>query len=125
MSQRVLTLRLRGFGTPVTDAQVHVKSLSSGERARRAAMAPVIGLAVSLLVLPIPIVHFAVPPVALLGGVAMGIRRALQGEIFIQANGPCPYCGTAQGLGLSGTAFRLPRNLKCRACLKLFTIGET
>jgi len=124
MSQRVLTLPLQGFGTPVTSAQVEVKSLSTRERARRAAMAPVVGLCVSLLVLPIPIVHLAVPPLALLGGVVMGIRRALQGEIITHAHGPCPFCGTDQALGLTGTPFHMPRDLKCRACLKLFTIAE-
>jgi hypothetical protein len=125
MSQRTLTLPLQGFGTPTTHAQVEVKLLSAGERARRAVIAPVVGLCVSLLVLPIPIVHFAVPPVALVGGVVMGIRRALQGEIITQTHGPCPFCGTDQALGLIGTTFHMPRDLKCRSCLKLFTISET
>jgi hypothetical protein len=125
MSLRLLTLPLQGFGTPATQAQVEVKALSAGERAKRAAMAPVAGLCVSLLVLPIPIVHFAVPPLALVGGVVMGIRRALQGEIITQARGPCPFCGTDQALGLIGTPFRMPRNLKCHTCLKLFTIADT
>jgi len=125
MSLRLLDLSLQGFGTQATQAQVEVKALSAGERARRAAMAPVIGLCVSLLVLPIPIVHFAVPPVALVGGVVMGIRRALQGEIITQAHGPCPFCGTDQSLGLTGASFRMPRDLKCRSCLKLFTIAES
>jgi hypothetical protein len=117
-----MSLPLSGFGTPETHAAVVVNSLSLGERLRRAAMAPAAGLAASILVLPIPIVHLALPPVAILGGLALGVRRALQGEIIQSAHGPCPFCGTDQTLGLTGAAFRLPRDLKCRSCLKLFTL---
>jgi hypothetical protein len=120
----MLDLPMQGFGTPKTHAQVEVTALSTGARLRRAALAPAIGLGIGLLVLPIPIVHLAVPPVALVTGVVVGLRRALQGEIITQAHGPCPFCGTEQTLGLNGSAYRLPRNLKCRSCLKLFTISE-
>jgi hypothetical protein len=124
MTTRVLDLPMEGFGTRSTHARVEVTTLSPGERLRRAAAAPAIGLCVSLLVLPIPIVHFAVPPVALVTGVVLGVRRALQGEIITRAHGPCPFCGTDQTLGLTGAPYRLPRPLKCRSCLKLFTISE-
>lgn len=122
MNIRHLSLPLSGFGTSPSRAEIEVGSLSSGERFRRAAIAPVIGLGVSLAVLPIPIVHFAVPPVALVTGVVMGIRRALQSEIITSATGSCPFCGATQTLGLNGTPYRMPRDLKCHSCLKPFTI---
>jgi hypothetical protein len=124
MNLRQLSLPLSGFGTPPSRAEVEVGSLSTGERLRRAAIAPVIGLGVSLAVIPIPIVHFAVPPVALVTGVVMGIRRALQSEIITRATGACPFCGAQQTLGLTDTPYRMPRELKCHSCLKPFTISE-
>lgn len=117
------TLPLAGFGTPITQAMVEIGSLSKAERFRRAIIAPAIGLAVSVAVLPIPIVHFAVPPVAILTGIVLGIRRIGQGRIITRAEGICPFCGTTQTLGLNGSAYRLPRELKCRSCLKHFTIS--
>jgi len=73
-------------------------------------------------VLPIPIVHFAVPPLALISGVVIGIRRIMQRELFAAAAGPCPFCATEQSLGLNGSAYQLPRSLKCHACLRPITL---
>lgn len=124
MNLRHLSLPLSGFGAPPSQAEVEVGSLSTGERLRRAAIAPLVGVGVGVAVLPIPIVHFAVPPVALVTGVVMGIRRALQREIITRASGTCPFCGAQQTLGLNGTPFKMPRELKCHTCLKSFTIAE-
>lgn len=124
MSVRRLQLAISGFGAEPTRAAVDVRGLSGRERLRRGAAAPLIGLGVALLVLPIPVVHFAVPPMAILGGVAVGVRRFLQREIITAARGPCPFCGTDQTLGLSGATYRVPRDLKCRACLQLLTLDE-
>jgi hypothetical protein len=122
MTIRQLRLALTGFGTPPTTAETEIGALGRGERLRRAAVAPLIGLAVAIAVLPIPVVHFAVPPAALVGGLIMGMRRLGQRELFVTAHGPCPFCGTEQTLGVNGSAFRLPRSLKCRSCLRLMTL---
>jgi hypothetical protein len=118
-----LTLPLAGFGTPKTEAKLEIGSLTAGERFRRAVIAPVVGLAVSLAVLPIPIVHFAVPPVALLTGIVVGLRRLGQRRIITRAEGVCPFCGTTQTLGLNGSSYRMPRELKCHSCHQAFTIS--
>jgi hypothetical protein len=115
-------LRIRGFGANPSETEVEVGTLSAGERLRRGALGPAIGLGVAVLVLPIPIVHFAVPPVALVGGVIAGIRRVLQREIFTTARGVCPLCGATQSLGLNGATYRLPRALKCQSCLRPLTL---
>ena len=117
------TLPLTGFGTPRSHATLEIGSLTAGERFRRAAKAPALGLLISVAVLPIPIVHFAVPPAAILTGIALGIRRIGQRQIITRAEGSCPFCGTTQTLGLTGSSFRMPRELKCRSCLKPFTIS--
>ncbi|HWA59297.1 MAG TPA: hypothetical protein VG692_18735 [Gemmatimonadales bacterium] len=117
------TLPLTGFGTSPSQATVEIGSLTAGERLRRAAIAPALGMFVSVAVLPIPIVHFAVPPVAILTGIAVGIRRVTQRRIITRAEGTCPFCGTRQTLGLNGSSYHMPRELKCRSCLKPFTIS--
>jgi hypothetical protein len=122
MSLRPVTLSLSGFGVSPARAAVEVRTLTAGERVRRAMIAPAAGVAIAILVLPIPIVHFAVPPAALIGGVVFGIRRAGQRELFATAHGSCPFCDTEQPLGVNGTAYRLPRNLKCHSCLRSMTL---
>ncbi len=114
---------LSGFGASPSVARLEIRTLTGPERFRRAAMAPLMGLGIAIAVLPIPIVHLAVPPVALLGGIVLGFRRAGQRELIATAEGPCPFCSTEQTLGLNGAVYRLPRNLKCRSCLRLLTIG--
>jgi hypothetical protein len=122
MTLRLEQLALRGFGAAPSPARIEIRSLTTGERLRRAGKAPLIGLGVAILVLPIPVVHFAVPPLALISGVVVGIRRMSQRELFVSARGPCPFCGTEQSLGLNGSAYRLPRSAKCHACLRSMTL---
>ncbi len=124
MTTQPVTLPLTGFGTPPSQATLEVGTLTTTERLKRAGMAPVIGLLVSIAVLPIPIVHFAVPPLALLLGVVLGLRRLTQRRIITRAEGSCPFCGTVQTLGLNGASYRMPRELKCQHCLKSFTIAD-
>jgi hypothetical protein len=122
MQRQQVQLPLKGFGTETSQAEVEVGTLTGAERLRRGATPPAIGLGVAILVLPIPIIHLAVPPLALVGGVVLGVRRALQRRIFAAAHGPCPFCGVEQTFGLTGAAYRLPRDLKCRSCGKLLTL---
>lgn len=122
MKLRRLRLPIRGFGAESTQADVEVRTLTGKDRLRRGALWPAVGLGVAVAVLPIPIVHLAVPPLALVSGFVFGVRRALQREIFASAHGPCPFCGTEQTLGLTGAKYRLPRDLKCGHCLRSLTI---
>lgn len=119
---RRVRLPLRGFGAQATQADIEVRTLTGKERVRRGAVGPAVGLGVALLVLPIPIVHLAVPPLALVTGFVMGIRRALQREIFVDARGSCPFCGAQQTLGLIGAKYRLPRDVKCGSCLRALSL---
>lgn len=122
MSIRRLALPIKGFGTEPSVADIEVKHLTAGERLRRGAMAPATGLVVAIAVLPIPIVHLAVPPMAIVAGILFGVRRASVTEVFASAHGPCPFCGADQTFGLTGARFRLPRGFKCRACRRLLTL---
>lgn len=124
MQTREAHLPMSGWGTANTEAALTIASLTPRERLRRGVMAPLIGLGIAILVLPIPVVHFMVPPLAILGGIVMGFKRAATKEIILSAHGPCPFCGTSQTLGLNGTAYSMPRNLHCRNCRKAFSIDD-
>lgn len=122
MQTREAHLPLFGWGSPRTEATLTIGQLSARDRLKRGIMTPLIGLGIAIMVLPIPLVHFMVPPVAILGGIVLGIMRANTREVILAAHGPCPFCGTEQTLGLTGSRYRMPRNLHCRNCRKEFAI---
>jgi hypothetical protein len=116
METHTLNAALRGFGAPPTSARVVVEHLTGSQRLRRAATVAGLGLIAALIALPIPVVHFALAPGSLLLGLGLGTMRLAQREIFQLAEGPCPFCGTRQRLGLAGKTFRLPRRVHCSTC---------
>jgi hypothetical protein len=113
---RTIPASLHGFGVPATPAEVLVRTLNTGERLRRAGTAAGLGLAVALLTLPIPIVHFMFPPAALITGMVVGVRRLGQRQVFQLARGQCPFCHREQRLNLAGSRFSLPREHHCFGC---------
>ena len=116
MTTRSLTASLKGFGAPPTAAVVVVESLTPRRRLARAAAVAGLGLAAAAIALPIPLVHFVLVPGSLLVGGILAAIRLTQREIFRSAEGPCPFCGTQQRLGLAGKSFRLPRRAHCTSC---------
>jgi hypothetical protein len=116
MPTHSLSARLTGFGVPATAAALVVEELTPRQRFTRAGAAAGVGLAAALIAIPIPLVHFVLVPGSLLIGAIVAARRLGQREIFRSAEGPCPFCGTTQRLGLAGQAFRLPRRLHCATC---------
>ena len=116
MATRSLEASLKGFGAPPTSAELVVETLDFGDRVRRAALAFAAGAALALVAIPIPLVHFVLVPGALLLGMIFAALRLNQREIIRSAEGSCPYCGTAQRLGLAGRVFRLPREVFCSNC---------
>ena len=123
MNTRSLTVALTGFGIPPTQATVVVARLTLRERVARSARVVGAGLIAALIALPIPLVHFVFVPGAVLTGLTLGVIRAQQREIFESAEGPCPYCGTAQRLGLAGRTYRLPRVVHCHNCGRQLDLG--
>ena len=116
MERRSLNVSLKGFGSEPTSARVVVESLDLRQRVMRGAMILAGALAVAVIALPIPLVHFILVPGALFLGLVLGVVRFRQREIFWLAEGACPFCGTQQRLGLAGRMFRLPRQVFCQHC---------
>ena len=119
---RATTLALTGFGVAPTVASAEIRELGPGERLRRGVGAAALGLLLSILTLPIPIVHFVFPLVALVGGLVLGVRRFGQGELFHRVVGACPFCGRDGRWGLTHAPVRLPRDLSCPACRKTLAL---
>lgn len=121
MTRSEVGLRVKGFGAPPADARAEVAVLSRSERLKRAAAVLGAALAVALVGLPIPIVHFVLVPGALLLGVILAAVRLGQGEVFRAVEGRCPFCCTDQAFPVSGR-FRLPRQVHCAHCHRALSL---
>jgi hypothetical protein len=121
VNTRTVQLHLEGFGAPPADARAEVAVLTPAERLKRAAIVFGAFIAVAIIALPIPIVHFVVVPAGLLLAVVLGALRLRDGEIFRGVEGRCPFCGTEQRFALFGR-FSLPRTVDCANCHRKLTL---
>ena len=124
MITRLIELRLHGFGAPPASARAEVAELAPAERAKRAAVVFGAFIAVAIIALPIPIVHFVLVPGGLLLAVVLGGLRLRERAVFRDVNGRCPFCGTEQRFPLFGR-FRLPKDVHCANCGRKLTLEET
>lgn len=115
MTIRSLNLQLHGFGAPPSGAKAEVAELEGRDRLKRAAVVFGAFIAVAIVALPIPIVHFVLVPGGLLLAVVLGALRLREGSVFHGVEGRCPFCGTEQRFALAGR-FRLPKDLHCINC---------
>ena len=121
---RLIELRLHGFGAPPGLARAEVAELAPAERAKRAAVVFGAFIAVAIIALPIPIVHFVLVPGGLLLAVVLGGLRLRERAVFRGVSGRCPFCGTEQRFPLFGR-FRLPKDVHCANCGRKLTLEET
>ena len=66
---------MHGFGAPPASARAEVAELAPAERLKRAALVFGAFVAVAVVALPIPIVHFVLVPGGLLLAVTLGVLR--------------------------------------------------
>jgi hypothetical protein len=118
---RTIPLTLHGFGASPAPARAEVAELSRAERLKRAAVVFGAFIAVAMIALPIPIVHFVVVPGGLLLAVTLGLLRLREDEVFRAVDGRCPFCGTEQSFSVLGR-FRLPRQVDCANCHRRLTL---
>jgi hypothetical protein len=123
VNTRYLELRVHGFGAPPGSARAEIAELAPAERAKRAAVAFGAFVAVAIIALPIPIVHFVVVPGGLLLALVMGGLRLREAAVFRDVSGRCPFCGTEQHFPLFGR-FRLPKDVHCASCGRKLTLEQ-
>jgi hypothetical protein len=121
VNTHTVDLQLRGFGAPPAAARAEVAELTPIDRLKRAAVVFGAFIAVAVVALPIPIVHFVLVPAGLLLAVTLGAWRLREGVIFRGVEGRCPFCGADQRFPLMGR-FRLPRALDCENCRRRLTL---
>ena len=121
MTTRTLDLRLHGFGAPAAPVRAEIAELAPAERVKRAAVVFGTFVAVAIVALPIPIVHFMLVPGGLLLAVVLGGLRLREHAIFRDVSGGCPFCGTQQHFPLYGR-FRLPKDVHCANCRRKLTL---
>ena len=119
------TMRLRGFGVPPTAVAAVTRHLGPKDRIARAGRAFGLALLAALIMLPIPIIHIIGPPLAIIIGIVLGFRRLGEGEIFVSAEGSCPFCHQQQYLGLAQSRYRVPRNITCNSCRQPLELEAT
>ena len=115
---------MHGFGAPPASARAEVAELAPAERLKRAALVFGAFVAVAVVALPIPIVHFVLVPGGLLLAVTLGVLRLREGKIFRGVEGRCPFCGTEQQFSIFGR-YRLPRAVDCMKCNRRLTLEAT
>jgi hypothetical protein len=121
VTTRTVQLHLEGFGAPPAEARAEVAVLTPSDRLKRAAIVFGAFIAVAIIALPIPIVHFVVVPAGLLLAFVLGLLRLRDGEIFRGVEGRCPFCGTEQRFALFGR-YRLPKRVSCANCHRRLTL---
>lgn len=115
---------MHGFGAPPAAARAEVAELAPAERLKRSALVFAAFVAVAVLAIPIPIVHFVLVPGGLLLAVTLGALRLREGLIFRGVEGRCPFCGTDQQFSVFGR-FRLPRAVNCVSCHRRLVLEGT
>jgi hypothetical protein len=75
VTTRTEQLHLEGFGAAPAEARAEVAVLTPSERLKRAAIVFGAFIAVALIALPIPLVHFVVVPTGLLLAFVLGLYR--------------------------------------------------
>jgi hypothetical protein len=115
MHLRTIELPLKGFGAGPTPATIETAVLSPAERFKRSGAALLAGIAVALIAIPIPIVHFVLVPGGLTLGLIFALVRLRQAEVFRSVRGRCPFCGAEQSFTVMGR-FQLPKTVFCANC---------
>jgi hypothetical protein len=115
MQLRKFETPLKGFGAGPTPAAIETAVLTPADRFKRAGAALLAGIAVAVIAIPIPIVHFVLVPGGLTLGLIFALIRLRQSEVFRSVRGRCPFCGTEQAFTVMGR-FELPKAVNCAKC---------
>lgn len=115
---RTVVLQLTEWGSgPIGPAEAHVGHVTLGRRLIRGGIPMAVAAVLTLLILPVPLMHLAGIPLLVLG-IYFGVRNARAREVFLDASGTCPSCHSQTKLfiGFGKPPFKLPVKTSCGSC---------
>ena len=112
---------MTGYAPTRTEAVMTVDNLVPGRRIGRAVGGFGIWFGAALLGALIPVAHFLLVPVLLIGAFVVLVQRLGVSALVKRAHGTCPDCGAEQDLDVP-RAFHLPVDVTCRACQRRLTL---
>lgn len=84
-------------------------------RASRAAQTWIVGWALAVAAVFLPVLHFILVPLLLVGSPMLAWQRLNEPATLVDAEGACPACGERRTFQLGG-AWRERTTLRCEAC---------
>lgn len=106
---------LSWIGKPDQPATLRVILRDAGQRTRRAVLTWLAGWGLAVLAVFLPVLHFILVPLLLIGGPLLALQRLGERVSVIDVRGICPGCGVAQEQPLkSGARPRL--EFRCESC---------
>jgi hypothetical protein len=87
----------------------------AGQRTRRAVLTWLAAWGCAILAVFLPVLHFVLVPLLLLGGPALALTRLGERVSVLEVSGSCPGCGAAQRQPLN-TGARPRLAFRCDAC---------
>lgn len=118
---RDVPLQLSFPGEPTTRGVGQVHDWTVLERARRAVFALAFCWVIGALFLPIPGVHFVLPPTLLLAGPIIAILRLTERTRLQTLKGACPRCKVSREFKLD-LRFKGKRSFTCDGCGNLIEL---
>lgn len=103
------------LGKPEQPAMLRIVVHDAGARTRRAVLTCLAAWGLAIAAVFLPVLHFVLVPLLLLGGPWLALRRLRERVSVIDVRGICPGCGVAQEQLLrSAASARL--EFRCDAC---------
>jgi hypothetical protein len=113
--ERVMEMRLRGYGSTTREATVRVMSFDRPVRLRRALSGLVLAWLLALVCILIPVAHFFLVPGFLGYGAYLFASRWRTSISVMQAFGICPDCDTSEELEIAEN-WNPPHRVTCNGC---------
>lgn len=100
---------------PAAQATVRARHRDAKARFTRAVMTWAAGWGLAVAAVFLPLLHFVLVPLLLIGGPALAWQRMREAATLVDAHGACPACGAERTIALGG-AWRERTPLRCEGC---------
>ncbi|MEQ1832760.1 MAG: hypothetical protein ABL977_06855 [Candidatus Eisenbacteria bacterium] len=106
---------LTWLGRPDTAAVLRIVTRDARTRTRRAVLTWVTGWALAVLAVFLPLLHFVLVPLLLVGTPLLALQRLGERVSVLDVRGTCPGCGVAQEQRIKSAA-RPRLEFRCDSC---------